>query len=46
MNCCSVWIQKQKQSEEEYARKLQESELELSSSNELRQKLERKVIVK
>ncbi|PON38874.1 RUN/FYVE domain protein [Trema orientale] len=36
-------IQKQKQTDEEYARKLQELQVELSSSNELRQKLERKV---
>ncbi|GMN41734.1 hypothetical protein TIFTF001_010951 [Ficus carica] len=36
-------IQKQKQTEEEYARKLQELQIELSSSNELRQKFERKV---
>ncbi|BFG16569.1 hypothetical protein CerSpe_028430 [Prunus speciosa] len=34
-------IQKQKQTEEEYGRKLQESQAELASSNELRQKLER-----
>ena len=37
------WIQKQKQTEEEYGRKLQELQAELASSNELRQKLERKV---
>ncbi|XP_008221757.1 PREDICTED: LOW QUALITY PROTEIN: spindle pole body component 110 [Prunus mume] len=36
-------IQKQKQTEEEYGRKLQESQAELASSNELRQKLEREV---
>ncbi|XP_024022582.1 protein GRIP [Morus notabilis] len=36
-------IQKQKQTEEEYARKLHELQAELSSSNELRQKFERKV---
>ncbi|KAF3948691.1 hypothetical protein ACB098_03G159700 [Castanea mollissima] len=35
--------QKQKQTEEEYGRKLQELQAELASSNELRQKLERKV---
>ncbi|KAH0991533.1 hypothetical protein GBA52_003016 [Prunus armeniaca] len=36
-------IQKQKQTEEEYGRRLQESQAELASSNELRQKLEREV---
>ncbi|KAK4842482.1 hypothetical protein QYF36_022445 [Acer negundo] len=36
-------VQKQKQTEEEYSRKLQELEAELASSNELCQKLERKV---
>ncbi|KAK2636316.1 hypothetical protein Ddye_031108 [Dipteronia dyeriana] len=36
-------VQKQKQTEEEYSRKLQELQAELASSNELRQKLERKV---
>uniref|UniRef100_A0A7N2LC13 Uncharacterized protein n=1 Tax=Quercus lobata TaxID=97700 RepID=A0A7N2LC13_QUELO len=35
--------QKQKQTEEEYGRKLQELQAELASSNEQRQKLERKV---
>ncbi|KAK9277575.1 hypothetical protein L1049_007120 [Liquidambar formosana] len=35
-------IQKQKQTEEEFGRKLQELQAELASSNELRQKLERK----
>ncbi|XP_065637428.1 uncharacterized protein LOC112012079 [Quercus suber] len=35
--------QKQKQTEEEYGRKLQEWQAELASSNEQRQKLERKV---
>ena len=38
-----VWIQKQKQTKEEYGRKLQELQSELASSNELRQRLERKV---
>ena len=38
-----VWTQKQKQTEEEYGRKLQELQAELASSNEQRQKLERKV---
>ncbi|XP_062111754.1 uncharacterized protein LOC133823161 [Humulus lupulus] len=37
-------IQKQKQNEEDFARKIQELQAELSSSNEHRQKLERKVI--
>lgn len=36
-------IQKQKQTEEEHGRRLQESQAELASSNELRQKLEREV---
>ncbi|XP_021908775.1 hyaluronan mediated motility receptor [Carica papaya] len=36
-------IQKQKEAEEEYGRKLRELESELASSSELRQKLERKV---
>ncbi|XP_060969424.1 uncharacterized protein LOC115702107 isoform X2 [Cannabis sativa] len=36
-------IQKQKQNEEDFARKIQELQAELSSSNEHRQKLERKV---
>ncbi|TXG56420.1 hypothetical protein EZV62_017733 [Acer yangbiense] len=36
-------VQKQKQTEEEYSRKLQELEAELASSNEICQKLERKV---
>ncbi|GMY26116.1 leucine zipper protein 1 isoform X1 [Fagus crenata] len=36
-------IQKQKQTEEEYGRKLQELQAEFASCNELRQKLERKV---
>jgi hypothetical protein len=38
-----VGIQKQKQTKEEYGRKLQELQSELASSNELRQRLERKV---
>ncbi|KAF2302439.1 hypothetical protein GH714_036349 [Hevea brasiliensis] len=38
------WVEKkQKQSEEEYGRKLQDLQAELASSNELRNKLERKV---
>ncbi|XP_058008811.1 uncharacterized protein LOC110643967 isoform X2 [Hevea brasiliensis] len=40
---CHILIQKQKQSEEEYGRKLQDLQAELASSNELRNKLERKV---
>ncbi|KDP21259.1 hypothetical protein JCGZ_21730 [Jatropha curcas] len=40
---CRILIQKQKQTEEEYGRKLQELQTELASSNELHQKLERKV---
>ncbi|XP_060669256.1 protein CROWDED NUCLEI 2 [Ziziphus jujuba] len=36
-------VQKQKQTEEEYGRKLQELQEELASSHEMRQKLERKV---
>ncbi|KAB1207955.1 hypothetical protein CJ030_MR7G026904 [Morella rubra] len=36
-------IQKQKQTEEEHSRKLQELQAELASSNDMRQKLERKV---
>lgn len=39
----SVWIQKQKRNEEEYSRKLKELQSELASTNELCQKLERKV---
>ena len=38
-----VSTQKQKQTEEEYGRKLQELQAELACSNEQRQKLERKV---
>ena len=38
-----VWIQKQKQTEEEYGKKLQELQAELASSNKLWQKLERNV---
>ena len=38
-----VLIQKQKQSEEELVRKVQDLQAELASSNELREKLERKV---
>ncbi|KAJ6318969.1 hypothetical protein OIU76_014337 [Salix suchowensis] len=40
---CRILIQKQKQTDEEYRRKLQEFQSELASSNELRQKLQRKV---
>lgn len=36
-------MQKQKQTDEEYGRKLQEFQAELASSNELRQKLQREV---
>ncbi|XP_021293085.1 myosin-13 [Herrania umbratica] len=36
-------IQKQKQTEEEYSRRIQELQVELASSNESQQKLERKV---
>lgn len=38
-----VRMQKQKQTEEENSRRLQELQEELASSNELRQKLEKKV---
>ncbi|KAJ0038614.1 hypothetical protein Pint_23120 [Pistacia integerrima] len=38
-----VLVQKQKQTEEEYSRKLQELQAELTSSNESRQKLHRQV---
>ncbi|GMJ04750.1 hypothetical protein HRI_004144200 [Hibiscus trionum] len=38
-----ILIQKQKQTEEEYSRKLQELQAELASCNESQQKLERKV---
>lgn len=38
-----ISLQKQKEAEEEYGRKLRELESELASSSELRQKLERKV---
>ncbi|KAI3779264.1 hypothetical protein L2E82_08902 [Cichorium intybus] len=37
------YVQKQKQSDEEFSRKITELEAELASSNEHRQKLERKV---
>ncbi|WCJ21758.1 hypothetical protein M5689_003888 [Euphorbia peplus] len=40
---CQFLIQKQKQTEEEYGRKLQELQSELASSHELRLKLERTV---
>ncbi|KAJ6725598.1 hypothetical protein OIU79_003877 [Salix purpurea] len=40
---CRILIQKQKQTDEEYRRQLQEFQSELASSNELRQKLQRKV---
>eukprot|EP00257_Ricinus_communis_P005699 XP_002520175.2 kinesin-like protein KIF15 [Ricinus communis] len=40
---CHILIQKQKETEEEFGRKLQELRSELGSSNELCQKLERKV---
>jgi hypothetical protein len=38
-----VWMQKQKQTEEEHSRKFQELQTELALSKELRQKLERNV---
>lgn len=38
-----VLIQKQKQNEEELVRRVQDLQAELVSSNELREKLERKV---
>nr|TKS05633.1 centrosomal protein of 63 kDa isoform X2 [Populus alba] len=40
---CRILIQKQKQTDEEYRRQLQELQSELASSNELHQKLQRKV---
>ncbi|KAB5534322.1 hypothetical protein DKX38_017408 [Salix brachista] len=40
---CRILIQKQKQTDEEYRKQLQEFQSELASSNELRQKLQRKV---
>ncbi|KAG8663264.1 golgin subfamily A member 4 isoform X2 [Manihot esculenta] len=40
---CHILIQKQKQSEEEYGRKLQDLQAELASSNELRHKLDRQM---
>ncbi|GKV22763.1 hypothetical protein SLEP1_g32593 [Rubroshorea leprosula] len=38
----AVWMQKQKHTEEEFSRKLQELQAESASCNDLREKLERK----
>ncbi|CAK7332713.1 unnamed protein product [Dovyalis caffra] len=42
---CRILIQRQKQTEEEYCRQLQELQSELASSNELRQKLQKKKLL-